>query len=118
MEEDQPLCTKNTIPSTFEVTGCLQVASKTRSAALLGGAIDSPSEALEVVEMVASDMAGKNFHPKGSVENSNKDRGDPTTSFYTTTHHCTDKGKRRLPLYFHFSLLKVLILFSKDYLML
>ncbi|PPS09489.1 hypothetical protein GOBAR_AA11148 [Gossypium barbadense] len=104
MEEDQPLCTKNGTPSSFEVNGCLQVASKTRSAALLDGVTDSPSEALEVLETVALVMAGKNFHPKGSVEDSNKDKGDPTTSFYPTTHHCTEKGKRRL-LHFHFSLL-------------
>ncbi|MBA0627659.1 hypothetical protein Godav_022469 [Gossypium davidsonii] len=74
MEEDQPLCTKNGTPSSFEVNGCLQVASKTRSAALLDGVTDSPSEALEVLETVALVMAGKNFHPKGSVEDSNKDK--------------------------------------------
>ncbi|XP_012454056.1 uncharacterized protein LOC105776112 isoform X2 [Gossypium raimondii] len=74
MEEDQPLCTKNGTPSSFEVNGCLQVASKTRSAALLDGVTDSPSEALEVLESVALVMAGKNFHPKGSVEDSNKDK--------------------------------------------
>ncbi|TYH47607.1 hypothetical protein ES332_D10G009500v1 [Gossypium tomentosum] len=96
MEEDQPLCTKNGTPSSFEVNGCLQVASKTRSAALLDGVTDSPSEALEVLETVALVMAGKNFHPKGSVEDSNKDKGDPTTSFYPTTHHCTEKGKQIL----------------------
>ncbi|KAK8330507.1 hypothetical protein V6Z12_A10G009500 [Gossypium hirsutum] len=39
-------------------------------------------------------MAGKNFCPKGSMEDSNKDKGDPTASFYPTTHHCTDKGKQ------------------------
>ncbi|MBA0695263.1 hypothetical protein Goari_001897, partial [Gossypium aridum] len=96
MEEDQPLCTKNGTPSSSEVNGCFQVASKTRSAALLDGETDSPSEALEVVETVALVMAGKNFHPKGSVEDSNKDKGDPTASFYPTTHHCTEKGKEIL----------------------
>ncbi|XP_017615538.1 uncharacterized protein LOC108460533 isoform X2 [Gossypium arboreum] len=94
MEEDQPLCIKNGTPSSFEVNGCLQVSSKTRSAALLDGVTDSPFEALEVVETVASVMAGKNFCPKGSMEDSNKDKGDPTASFYPTTHHCTDKGKQ------------------------
>ncbi|PPS09488.1 hypothetical protein GOBAR_AA11147 [Gossypium barbadense] len=94
MEEDQPLCIKNGTPSSFEVNGRLQVSSKTRSAALLDGVTDSPFEALEVVETVASVMAGKNFCPKGSMEDSNKDKGDPTASFYPTTHHCTDKGKQ------------------------
>ncbi|TYI04314.1 hypothetical protein ES332_A10G008800v1 [Gossypium tomentosum] len=74
MEEDQPLCIKNGTPSSFEVNGCLQVSSKTRSAALLDGVTDSPFEALEVVETVASVMAGKNFCPKGSMEDSNKDK--------------------------------------------
>ncbi|XP_022724533.1 uncharacterized protein LOC111281160 isoform X2 [Durio zibethinus] len=78
-EEDEPSCSKYGSLSTPEVN---KLQDELNSSTLEAGVTDPLPKALEVTETdeVASNLARKNLHTKGIVEDCNKDKGVPATS--------------------------------------